>query len=265
MDEHVDILAQSEHMRKPFVASVFLHVGVFSAVLMGSYMSWMQAERWGDRMAGGGSVSVNPVASIPMTPREGLVNPLANDTQSRVPTPPPDQPKPPPPKEPERKAVEIPDKVKKLPKKRPSEVAASRQRFRTQEEPKPNQLYSSAGQALVSPMLGKPGAGGVGVGSGTPLGDRFGAYAALIQQLIAQRWSTHDVDPRLRTAPPAVVSFTLLRDGTVRDIRLSTSSGNRALDQSAQRAVYDVGKFPPLPPAYPGNDARIELWFQLQR
>ena len=55
-------------------------------------------------------------------------------------------------------------------------------------------------------MIGTPGSGGVGVGKGTPLGDRLGAYAALLQQRIAQNWNTQDVDPRLKTAPPVIMS-----------------------------------------------------------
>jgi TonB family protein len=118
---------------------------------------------------------------------------------------------------------------------------------------------------MVSPMMGLPGSGGVGVGKGTPLGDRFGAYAALLQQLIGQKWKTQDVDGRIHTAPPVIVNFTILRDGTIRDIRVKTSSGNSTLDRSAERALYDVGKVAPLPAGYERDKAEIEFWFELKR
>lgn len=109
-----------------------------------------------------------------------------------------------------------------------------------------------------------PGSGGSGI-RGSTIGDRFGAYAALIQQRIAQNWKTQDVDPRLRTAPPVVMNFTILRDGTIRNIRMKTSSGNTALDRSAERALYDVGKVDPLPAGYDRDKADIEFWFELKR
>ena len=97
------------------------------------------------------------------------------------------------------------------------------------------------------------------------IGDRFGAYAALVQQLIAQKWNTQEVDPRLRTAPPVIMSFTILRDGTIKDIRVKTGSGNTLLDRSAERALYYVGKVGPLPAEYPRDRAEIEFWFELKR
>jgi len=117
---------------------------------------------------------------------------------------------------------------------------------------------------MVSPMMGQVGSGGVGLGMGS-LGDRFGAYAALLRQLIGQKWRTQDVDPRIHTAPAVIMTFTILRDGTIRDIRLKTSSGNAALDRSAERALYDVGKVEPLPAAYERDKAEIEFWFELKR
>ena len=108
-------------------------------------------------------------------------------------------------------------------------------------------------------------AGGVRVGDASPLGDRFGAYGSLLAQLIAQKWKTQDVDARIHTAPPVIMNFTILRDGTIRDIRVKTSSGNAALDRSAERALYDVGKVGPLPAAYERDKAEIEFWFELKR
>ncbi|MGH9658273.1 MAG: TonB family protein, partial [Bryobacteraceae bacterium] len=61
------------------------------------------------------------------------------------------------------------------------------------------------------------------------------------------------------------VMFTILRDGSIQDIKLSESSGNRVLDLSAQRAIHDVGRVPPLPPVYERDEARIEFWFELKR
>ncbi len=76
----------------------------------------------------------------------------------------------------------------------------------------------------------------------------------------------HDqVDARLRTLPPAIVTFEIMRNGEIRNVRVVQSSGNRALDYSAERAVLQAGPFEPLPAAYGGSSASIEFWFQLQR
>ena len=64
-------------------------------------------------------------------------------------------------------------------------------------------------------------------------------------------------------SPPG--NFTILRDGTLKDIRLKTGSGVTALDLSAERALYDVGKVEPLPSEYGRDKAEIEFWFELKR
>jgi protein TonB len=63
----------------------------------------------------------------------------------------------------------------------------------------------------------------------------------------------------------AVVTFQILRDGTVKNPQLVQRSGNSTLDYSALRAIMDAGPFPPLPPNYSGSQADVELRFQLQR
>ncbi|MBM3773704.1 MAG: TonB C-terminal domain-containing protein, partial [Acidobacteria bacterium] len=147
--------------------------------------------------------------------------------------------------------------------KRPA-TAASQTRFRSRPDV-PHQVYSSTGEALVSPMIGQAGAGGIGVGGGTPLGARYGYYVDLLRQRVGQKWRTGDVDARIQVLPPAVITFTILRDGSVRQVRLVQSSGNSILDFSAQRAIADASPFPPLPAGYERDEARIEFHFQLRR
>ncbi len=257
--QHVDILAERERLSGPFLASISLHAALVSTAVIGTWIAGGPAERWGDPTAIGGAVGVSPVARIPLPPREGPINPVANDTVSKTPEAPPKE-KPSKREREREKALAL--EARKQEKKKSE--AASRRRTPDVED-KPSQLYSEAGRALVSPMLGRPGSGGVGVGTGTPLGDRFGAYAALLQRLVGEKWVTTGVDGRIRTAPPVVVEFTIVRDGTIRDIKLRTSSGIQPLDLSALRAVYDVGRVPELPRAYERSEARIEFWFELKR
>ncbi|MFQ5894863.1 MAG: energy transducer TonB, partial [Nitrospinota bacterium] len=45
----------------------------------------------------------------------------------------------------------------------------------------------------------------------------------------------------------AVVTFRVLRDGSIRDIRVERSSGNIHFDNSALRAVEKIDPLPPFP------------------
>src|SRR5581483_3067180 len=223
----VDILDEPERLRGAFIGSVGLHGAVFALAVLYAVTGGGRRETWGDLNSGGpGSVAVNVVKSVPLPSRAGVINPVANDTQSVVPAPPPlprEQQKVKPPE-----LGAIPLKSPKAPK-RPSREESSRSRYRPVEKYPPNQLYSSTGQALVSPMIAQTGSGGIGVGTGSPFGDRFGYYVDLIRQQVARNWSTADVDARLKTAPAVVVTFTILRDGSVRDVRIAQRSGNAVL------------------------------------
>jgi protein TonB len=263
MAPHVDILEQADSLHKPLLGSVALHGAVFATLLLWGVAASGHRDMWGDVNSGGpGSIAINVVNKIPLPSRSGVVNPLANDTESAVPTPPPAA-------KPQRRArPEEPDSIpiKSRTRTKPSEVAKSAQNtWRARQQDSPNQLYSTSGQALVSPMVGQTGSGGVNVGLGSPFGNRFGNYVMILRQRVAEKWHTGDVDPRLKTAPPAIVTFDLVRDGSVRNVRIAQSSGNKALDYSAQRAIYDASPFPALPAGYERNDASIEFWFELRR
>jgi periplasmic protein TonB len=265
MSPHIDILDESDSLRKPFFGSAVLHAAVFATVLLSSIAGAGRRDTWGDpNSLGGGSVAINAVSRIPLPSRSGVVNPVANDTDSRIPQAPAVKEA-----KPERRPVEedldaIPIRGRRSPR-RMSDIIGSRQRYRRPENGS-NQLYSSSGQGLVSPMYGQTGSGGgVGVGQGSPFGNRYGYYVDILRQRVAQKWRTSDVDPRMKTAPPVIISFSILRDGSVRDVRILQRSGNGVLDYSAQRAILEASPFPPLPSGFERNDANIEFWFQLSR
>ena len=103
------------------------------------------------------------------------------------------------------------------------------------------------------------------MGTSSAFGYRFGGYRDLIEQRVAQKWHTEDVDARIQTAPKAIVTFEIQSNGSIGNVRILQSSGNRALDYSAQRAIYEAAPFPPLPQGYERSSANIEIWFQLKR
>ncbi len=265
MTPHTDILDQPEPLGKSLAGSVALHISVAAALLMSTWIERGRPVQWGDLNGGGmGSVAVNVVPRIPLPGHSGPINPVASDTESVVPTPPA--------KSKAQRKVEAPEpnaiaiKSRNADKK-PARAAAAPNKFREQQQDLPNQLYSTSGQAVVSPMYGMTGGGGVGIGTSSPFGTQFGWYVNLLRDQVARNWRTGDLDPRLRTAPPVVVTFTIGRDGSVAagSVRITQRSGNQALDYSAQRAILDAAPFQALPPQFQRSEAEIEFWFELRR
>jgi protein TonB len=265
MAGHVDILDQQQRMTGSFWGSVMLH-GSVAGLLIAYHFITPPHEQFGEKNGGGmGSVTVNPVASIPLPSRQAPPNPVANNTESQIPTPPKQkvQPKV---KAPEPDAVIL--KSKKAPPKKETRVETSApNKFREQQHYESNQLYSDVGQRVSSPMYQMPGAGGVGIGTNNPLGTQFGWYAKLIINQVASKWQTAQLNPRIQTAPVVTVTFTILKDGSVpqNSIKVTQSSGILPVDISAQRAVMDAGHFPPLPPGFTRDQADVELRFELKR
>lgn len=258
MHQHTDILDQPESLGVPFVESVLLHAAIAGAFIFASISFQHSRQVWGSQNTGAGSaVAVNAVKTIPLPSRAGRINPVANDTESEVPQASAPKPEP-------KKQVKIPDDAiplkSRLAKRQPKPEVSHVYR------PKPiseNQLLSHIGQAAVSPMFQKPGAGGVGVGPNSSFGNEFGAYADLVVQRVTEKWQTNGLAGL--NLPMVVVTFDILRNGNVTNAKIIQRSGNATLDFSALRAVTDAAPFPPLPSNYNGSSTNVELRFQLQR
>ncbi len=261
MAAHAGILDERDSIRIPLFASVGLHASLLAVSIVHGYLSERGKVSWGDpNSLGGGAVGINVVKQIPLPSRGGEVSRVANDTDSAVPAPSAEKPKPIRAANADSKdAISIKGKPEPTQRKRFSKGGSFLK------EDAPNQVYSASGRALSSPMIGQTGSGGVGVGTGTPFGNRFGSYVDLLRTRVAEKWRTSDVDARIQTAPPVIVIFTIRRNGSATNVRVVQRSGNGLLDDSAQRAVYDASPFPPLPAGYERDDATIEFWFQLKR
>lgn len=263
MHGHGDVLDRPDRVTGSFWGSVCLHASVAVSIVLYAATEASRKPIMGDLNGGGmGAVAVTAVHTIPLPSRNAEPNPLANNTESYVPLPPPKaKPQPQPKaKPPNPKAIALPDKMPPVKIARPDRPTVSK----LAPPDKPNQVYSNVGQALSSPMYQIQGAGGLTLGNNNPLGQQFGAYAKLIIDRVGQHWNTSAL--RMATAPLAVVTFTINRDGSVpqNSVRIAQSSGIGALDLSAQRAVMDAAPFPPLPAGFPRSDAQIELRFELR-
>ena len=262
MSGRVDTLEQHDGLSKFFALSTGVHVAFFASIALYASLGARGGLQWGSQNSlGGSAVGINAVKTIPMPSRSGATNPLANDTHSRVPLPPKPQPKTEPEIDPDALPIRAHNANRKPTYMRPQQYS----QYRASPD-RPNQLYSRSGQALASNMYGaQAGAGGTVTGNAGAFGYRFGAYRDLIEQRVAQKWRTDEIDARIQTAPTAIVTFEIQRSGSITNVRLVQSSGNHTLDYSAQRAVVEAGPFPPLPQAYARSSATIEIWFTLKR
>ncbi|HEV7921047.1 MAG TPA: TonB family protein [Thermoanaerobaculia bacterium] len=100
--------------------------------------------------------------------------------------------------------------------------------------------------------------GGTGV-TGIEGGDfPYTIYIDRMHTLIGQHWLRPQATPGTTTT----VSFVIDRDGTIRDVRTETSSGNGTFDRGALRAVLEASPLPPLPFGYSGNYLGVHLTFK---
>jgi periplasmic protein TonB len=260
MNGHVDILAQADRLSGWLAGSITMHLLIGGALLWYTVAGPGKASTFGSPHGGGfGSVVVNPVAHIPLAQRDAPENPVANDTKSRVPAPPPKaKPQPKPQVKPDADAIAL---KSRMAERKPKREYSPPNKYREQQKDMPNQLYSDRGQMLSNPMYGVRGGGGVGVGDNSPFGTQFGWYAQRLIEQVGQHWQTAGLDSR---SGGASVMFTIRRDGSVTGVRLAQSSGNSATDFSIQRAVLDAQPFPALPAGFSRNEATVTLQFALK-
>ena len=250
----------NENLGTPFAAALTFHLAIVALSLSLAWWRARNVDPFGDPNPGAGAIGVSAVKTIPVFQRPGRVQELANDTETEIEKAPEEKKKP-------AEKIEDDDAIPlntKRNKRRDTDVAAELQRYR----PNPtdtNRVYSNAGAAATSKMLAVSGGGNVGLGPNSPLGNRFGWYADLLRQKVGDRWKVDDIDLTIKTSPPAIVSFEIMRDGSVRNIKLLQRSGVNALDYSGQRAIQEASPFPPLPAQFEKDSVTVEFQFELKR
>lgn len=115
------------------------------------------------------------------------------------------------------------------------------------------------------------GAKGQGFGLSTGGGPGAGAtldvadfccpdYLVLMTERVKAAWNQNQ-GVRGRT----IVKFTIMRDGTLADYSVESSSGQQALDLAALRAIVVTRQIPPLPAQFPNPTLTVHLNFEYQR
>jgi protein TonB len=251
---------------KPFFTySVLLHMALTIALLLGVYIE-RSAVPWGGVGGGDSGVKVNLVSSVgipmpqPTVPTESAtVDPTKGLYK--------EEPKKPP--EPKTDATKIPkfDKLKPPPPTKASKT------FENKTPPPENAVnYGKGGQMSVpSGYSNTPGPlnGGMAIQGqgGGEFAARYPWYVESVRKRISDNWLQNTIDPAIRSARTAhtVVTFTINRDGTVKNVHLDTSSGNRSMDDSATRAMLSIEKMPQLPADWRSNSVEVVFDFDLGR
>jgi len=84
-------------------------------------------------------------------------------------------------------------------------------------------------------------------------------YLAGVQQKIWMLWTQQ---LKVGFAQPVAISFTILADGSVADVRVTQSCGATMVDLAAQRAVISAAPFGPLPKDYGTTRKTIQALFK---
>jgi TonB family protein len=86
-----------------------------------------------------------------------------------------------------------------------------------------------------------------------------------MKRRISQNWLQNTIDPTVRAARRAktTVTFRIYKDGTVKDLQITQSSGNQSMDNSAMRAMLNANNMPALPNEYSGTYVEVTFDFDL--
>lgn len=84
----------------------------------------------------------------------------------------------------------------------------------------------------------------------------------LYLQSMHRRIGTNWFRPQVATGTAAIVYFRILRDGTIAEAKVETSSGNGTFDRAALSAVRSSSPLNPLPFAYDGTYLGVHLTFR---
>jgi periplasmic protein TonB len=228
------VIVRADRGRPPgtaigLIGTVLVHAGVVAAALTG--VTAVKAVP--------PSYAVELVAAPAPSPKQRLA-------REAVPTPPPEE-KPAPVKPPPKpKTVKTPPAP--APKPPPTE---------TQREPPPKTA------APVAPAPGETPSTGADVATIKTPGLQF-PFPEYLRNIVTQVYRNWDRESA-RENSFAEISFLILRDGTVRDIRFVTRSGSFSFDLGAQGAIEaagNAGSFGPLPDGWDADVLPVSFYFK---
>ncbi len=123
----------------------------------------------------------------------------------------------------------------------------------------PGEPGSGSGIAsAVGRGIGNEGAGHGAVGDG-PVTGPGDDYLDRLRRWLNRYKHYPEAAQKAKEQGQLVVSFTILRDGTVVDPRIEHSSGFPLLDEAALKMLHDASPVPPLPQTYRAQRLAVGL------
>jgi periplasmic protein TonB len=214
-------------------------VGLIGTVLVHAAAAAFAFTQASPVKAGPPSYAVELVAAPAPAPKQRLA-------REAVPTPPPQ---------------EKPAPIKPLPKPKPPKTPPAPEPkpppTETEREPPPKTA------APVTPVPGETPSTGTDVATIKTPGLQF-PFPEYLRNIVTQVYRSWDRDAA-RQNSFAEISFLILRDGSVRDIRFVTRSGSFSFDLGAQGAIEAAGNaraFGPLPDGWDADVLPVSFYFK---
>lgn len=239
-------------LRNYVIYSVLFHVALTAAVLSVSFFE-RRGMAWGGIGGdlGGTKVSLVTAAGIPM-PKEAVVT----ESKAVDPTKGLHKEEPPKPPEPKTDATKIPV----FTKEKPLLPSAKSKTLENKTPTHDNDInYGQGGNPdLPTGYSQTPGGGSSGVTvqgqGGADFASRYGWYIEAVKNRIYGNWQQWTIDATARASRTmhCAITFTINRDGTLKDAHISEPSGNTSYDNSALRAVLSSTPVTRLPSDYSG-------------
>ncbi len=242
-------------LKRFIVYSLIFHAALVIFCAVATYLQYHRGNAWGGVGGELGGTKVNLVSSaaIPL-PKESVVVPeskAVDPTKGLY----KEEPKKPP--EPKTDATKIQrfEKEKPLPPTHHSKVDEIK-------TPPPDNAvpYGKGGNPdLPTGSAQTPGDESSGVSilgqGGADFATRYGWYIEAAKSRIYGNWQQWTIDAAGRNSRTirCSITFTINRDGSLKDVHISESSGNSTYDNSAYRAVLSSTPLGKLPSDYSGS------------
>jgi TonB family protein len=269
-------------LKKFLVYSVCLHGALLASIVVAAVIQY-RGDQWnsvGGNLGDATQVSLVASAGIPMPKPDVTSDSHAIDPTKGLYK---EEPKPPDIAEVPKDALEIPKFKEQTVIKPPVKEKEFKDEPRKKPDPHPSKVfedlrptpnnavnYGKGGNPNLPNGYGTaPGATTSGVQiqgqGGGDFATRYGWYVEAVRRKIGSNWNLFEIDPGVRSARRAksVMTFTINRDGSLKNIRMEQSSNNSSMDNSAQRALANAAPMPQLPPDYAGTYVNVSFDFDL--
>lgn len=277
-----------ERLSRAVWASVGLHTALAVLLIASPWFFPANSELWGSENGGGDAISIQTVSGsglplpAPPNPRPDAIGNDSAGLSEAVPQPEAAAPPETAPEDAEPVPEEFEEEfeVAEAPEPEPTPPPAPPKPVPTPPaprlpEPPRDPVAPPSDNAIPFGQGGRPdvsggtfgndqGAGGLEVGDGA-FGSQFGTYVSAMKQKIANNWFQSMVNASVPSGSRVTLTFDILRNGNIADVRVVEPSGNPTLDESAERAISRSSPLGTLPARFSGSRISVRFWFEFRR